>query len=154
MSVRQVLQDFWAGHSAGDRDALKRVLAEDFTWTVEGNTSPVCGTLHGWEGFFGLLDVLANTFVPGTLDMQLQGLYADEEQGVGVIIIREAADLHNGTSIDQVIVDVITVRDGRIVEVREVLDLAETNRAFGFETPPAAPARRTTATTTQEENHG
>lgn len=134
MTVRQVIQDFWAGHLAGDHDALKKVLAEDFTWTIAGNTSPIAVTYHGWDGFFGeLLEALAQSFVPGSLQMELVGLYADEEEGVGVVHIHETATLHNGNSVDQEIVDIITVRDNKIVEIREIMDLAEVNRAFGFD---------------------
>lgn len=134
MSVRETIQDFWAGHLAGDHDALKQVLAEDFTWTVAGNTSPIAVTYHGWDGFFGeLLGALSKAFVPGSLQMELLGLYADEEEGVGVIHIHETATLHNGNSVDQEIVDIIKVHNNKIVEVREVMDLAEVNRAFGFD---------------------
>jgi len=133
MTVTSVIEAFWKGHSAGDHDALKEVLSPDLTWTVVGNTSPVAKTYEGWDGFFGeLLGALAAAFKPGTLNMQLKGLHADEETGVGIQHLQESADLQKGNSMDIEIVDVITVRDGKIVDVREVMDLAAVNAAFGF----------------------
>ena len=133
MTVTSVIEAFWKGHSAGDHDALKEVLSPDLTWTVVGNTSPVAKTYEGWDGFFGeLLGALGAAFKPGTLNMQLKGLHADEETGVGIQHLQESADLQKGNSMDIEIVDVITVRDGKIVDVREVMDLAAVNAAFGF----------------------
>jgi len=133
MTVTSVIEAFWKGHSAGDHDALKEVLSPDLTWTVVGNTSPVAKTYEGWDGFFGeLLGALGAAFKPGTLNMQLKGLHADEETGVGIQHLQESADLQNGNSMDIEIVDVITERDGKIVDVREVMDLAAVNAAFGF----------------------
>lgn len=133
MSVRETVEAFWKGHSAGDHAALKTIVAQDLTWTVVGETSPIARTYRGWDGFFGeLLGGLAQAFKPGTLDMRLKGLYADEEKGVGILQLQESATLHNGNTIDVEIVDLITVREGKIVEVREVLDLAAVNNAFEF----------------------
>ncbi|MGV6875970.1 nuclear transport factor 2 family protein [Pseudochelatococcus sp. B33] len=133
ISVRETVEDFWKGHSTDDRDALKQIVSKDLTWIVVGGTSPIAKTYRGWDGFFGeLLDGLARAFEPGTLDMQLKGLYADEEKGVGVLHIEESATLRNGNTIAIEIVDVMTVRDGKVVEVREVMDLAAVNKAFGF----------------------
>jgi ketosteroid isomerase-like protein len=133
MSVRETVEAFWKGHSAGDHDALKTIVSKDLTWTVVGDTCPIAKTYRGWEGFFGeLLGGLLQAFRPGTFDMRLKGLYADEEKGVGILQLRESATLHNGNTVDLEIVDVITVREGKIVEVREVMDLAAVNKAFGF----------------------
>lgn len=54
-SVRTIVEAFWQGHSAGDHEALKRIVAEDATWTVVGKTSPIAKTYQGWDGFFGEL---------------------------------------------------------------------------------------------------
>ncbi|GGE76446.1 nuclear transport factor 2 family protein [Stappia taiwanensis] len=133
MNVKSTVEAFWHGHSAGDHDALKTIVAKDIRWTVVGDTCPIARTYEGWDGFFGeLLGGLAAAFVPGTLTMRLKGLYADEEQGVGILHLEETATLHNGNSISLEIVDVITVRDGQIIDVREVMDLAAVNAAFGF----------------------
>lgn len=133
MTVKSVIEAFWKGHSAGDHAALKEVLSPDLTWTVVGTTSPVAKTYEGWDGFFGeLLGALGAAFKPGTLNMQLKGLHADEETGVGILHLQESATIQNGNSMDIEIVDVITVRDGKIVDVREVMDLAAVNAAFGF----------------------
>lgn len=134
MSVRDTINRFWTAHAAGNHDGLRQVLAEDFTWTVVGRTSPVAKTYHGWDGFFGeLLGGLATAFKPGTLNMELLGSYADEGQGVGILHLFETVTLRNGNSVEQEIVDIFKLRDGRIVEVREIMDLAEVNRGFGFD---------------------
>lgn len=132
-SVRTIVEAFWQGHSAGDHEALKRIVAEDVTWTVVGKTSPIAKTYQGWDGFFGeLLGGLASAFKPGSLTMQVRGLYADEDKGVGFLHLDESATLQNGNTVNLEIVDVITVRDGKIVDVREIMDMAAVNKAFGF----------------------
>jgi len=133
MTVKSVIEAFWRGHSAGDHDALKQIVSKDVTWTVVGDTCPIAKTYEGWEGFFGeLLGGLAQAFVPGSLSMTLKGLHADEDTGVGILHLSETATLHNGNTVSLEIVDVITVRDGEITDVREVMDLAAVNAAFGF----------------------
>lgn len=132
MSVRTAIDAFWQAHSAGDHEGLKKVLAPNFTWTVAGRTCPVAKTYYGWDGFLGeLLGGLATAFKPGTLRMQVLGSYADEAQGVGVLHLFETATASTGVDVEHEIVDVIKVRDGKIVEVREIMDLAEVINAFG-----------------------
>lgn len=133
MSVRTTLDHFWKAHAAGDHEALKQVLERDLTWTVVGRTCPIAKTYHGWDGFFGeLLGGLATAFEPGSLNMKLLGSYADEDQGVGVLHLFETATTATGVELEQEIVDIIKVRDGKIVDVREIMDLAEVIAAFGF----------------------
>ncbi len=133
MTVKSVIETFWEGHRTQNVELLKTVMAEDVTWTVVGKTCPIARTYEGWDGFFGeLLAALGAAVKPGTLDMQVMGLYADEEAGVGFLHIAETADLNSGGHLDVEIVDVFTVRDGKIVAVREIMDLAAVNSAFGF----------------------
>lgn len=132
MSVRAVIDAFWQAHSAGDQEGLKKVLDRDFTWTVVGRTCPVAKTYRGWDGFLGeLLGGLAQAFEPGSLSMTRLGSYVDEAQGVGILHLFETATARTGIGVEHEIVDVIKVRDGKIVEVREIMDLAEVINAFG-----------------------
>lgn len=133
MSVREAIDHFWRAHQAGDHEALKEVLDRNFAWTVAGRTCPIAKTYHGWDGFLGeLLGGLVTAFKPGSLSMKLLGSYADEDQGVGVLHLFETATAVTGVEIKQEIVDIIKVRNGKIVEVREIMDLAEVINAFGF----------------------
>ncbi len=133
MSVRQTIEAFWKGHSAGDHEALKKILSPEVKWHVAGNSNPIARTYEGHDGFLGeLLGGLAAALRPGTLSMTLRGIYADEDKGVGVLHIDETGTLLNGNRFATEIVDVFTVRDGRIVDVREVMDMVPVNRAFGF----------------------
>jgi|GEM_PF-6397001 Ketosteroid isomerase-related protein len=133
MTVKSTIEAFWKGHSTQDIDLLKTVMAEDMTWTVVGKTCPIAKSYEGWDGFFGeLLTGLGEAFKPGTLKMTVKGLYADEEAGMGFLHLAESAELHNGKMLDVELVDVFTVKDGKIVDVREIMDMAAVNMAFGF----------------------
>ena len=134
MQVRTVIERFWQAHSTGDIEALKQVLDKDLTWTVVGRSCPIAKTYHGWDGFLGeLLGGLATGFKAGTLKMELRGIYTDEQQGVGVLHLYESAtSIPTNFDMQLEIADIIKVRDGKIVEVREILDLTEAIRAFGF----------------------
>jgi ketosteroid isomerase-like protein len=131
--VRTTIERFWQAHSTGNHEALKQVLDKDFTWTVVGRNCPIAKTYHGWDGFLGeLLGGLATGF-NGTMKMELRGIYADEKQGVGVLhLIDSATAAPTGFEMQLEIADIIKVRDGKIVEVREIMDLVEVVRAFGF----------------------
>lgn len=134
MQTRTLIERFWKAHSAGDHEALKQVLDKDFTWTVVGRSCPIAKTYRGWDGFLGeLLGGLASGFKPGSLKMELRGIYTDEQQGVGVLHLFESATaVPTGFEMQLEIADIIKVRDGKIVEVREILDLTEAIQAFGF----------------------
>lgn len=134
MQVRTIIERFWQAHSRGEHEALKQVLAPDVTWTVVGRNCPIAKTYHGWDGFLGeLLGSLATGFKPGTLKMELLGIYADEPQGTGVLHLLESAiAAPTGYEVQLEIADIIKIRDGKIVEVREILDLVEPMRAFGL----------------------
>lgn len=134
MNTRNIIEAFWEAHLAGDHDALKQVISREIEWTVVGRSCPIAKTYHGWEGFMGeLLGGLAQAFVPGTLNMKLLGLYVDEAQEVGILHLFETATAApTGFVVESEIVDVITVKDGKIVAVREIMDLAEPIQAFGF----------------------
>ena len=133
MTVKDTIEKFWTAHKAGDHEALKQVLDRDFTWTIAGRSCPVAKTYHGWDGFLGeLLGGLAAAFRPGSLKMTLRGSYADEAQGVGILHLFETATTQGGVEVEHEIVDIFKIRDGKIVEVREIMDLAEVINAFGF----------------------
>ncbi|KAB6714563.1 MULTISPECIES: nuclear transport factor 2 family protein [Roseobacteraceae] len=133
MTVKSTIEAFWQGHSTQDIALLKTVMAEDMTWTVVGKTCPIAKTYEGWEGFFGeLLSGLGEAFKPGTLKMTVKGLYADEAAGMGFLHLSESAELHNGNLLDVELVDVFTVKNGKITAVREIMDMAAVNAAFGF----------------------
>lgn len=134
-SVRTTIEHFWDAHANGDHEALKQVLDPSLTWTVTGRACPISKTYYGWDGFLGeLLGGLAAAFKAGTLKMALLGLYVDERQGVGVLhLLETAVAAQTGYEFQAEIANVIRVRDGKIVDVREILDMTEAVRAFGFE---------------------
>lgn len=133
-TTKETVERFWQAFSTGDAAGMTAVLHPDVTWTVVGRHAPVAREYVGRDAFFGeLLAGLAQAFDMSTLRMERIGLYADEDEGTGVLHLRETATSVTGNAFDNEIIDVMTVRDGRIVAVREVMDLAEVNQAFASE---------------------
>ncbi len=106
----------------GDLDTIVASFAEDATWTYPGDV-PLSGT---WKG----RDVIINDFLGGATGslfppgeppvIELVGAIAEGDQVVAEWTARGMAA--TGRFYDNACLGVFTVRDGRIVAVREYTD--------------------------------
>lgn len=131
-----VVRAFWQAQADGDRRAAEVLLAEDLVWTVEGRHSRVARTYRGRDAFFDeLIAELGRTFEPGTVSLDLRGVYEDAAQQAVVTELLETARTREGLAFEVGIVTVMAIRDGRITACREYMDLHEVRLAFGEESP-------------------
>jgi uncharacterized protein len=111
-----------AEYSRGNRAAVLDALADDVTWTsVAGPSLPWGGTRHGRAGveeYFARLDAVVR--ITG---YAVERAIADGEW-ITVLAQARACVLATGVEFEIAKVDVIRLREGRILEFREHYDTA------------------------------
>lgn len=131
-SAAQTVRTFWEAQQNGDRQTASALLSESLIWRVAGNHSAVARTYHGREAFFReLIGTLGQTFVTGTVQLEIRGIYSDASQSMVTSHIHETAEAQNGLSFDIEIITLMKVVDGMITTCDEFMDLHEVRRVFG-----------------------
>jgi ketosteroid isomerase-like protein len=122
----QTVKDFLAAMGSGDRQGLLALSAEDIEWIVPGEDWPLAGT---YRGHAGLADVLqkasekVETSFPAPPEFVAQG---DRVLVVGVATGKIKAT--NKPFKDDWVFD-ITVRNGKLTNIREYVDTQALARA-------------------------
>jgi len=122
----QVVKDFFAAIGSGDKQRLLALVAEDIEWIIPGEDWPLAGTHRGHAGLENLLqkaDETVETSFPEPPEFVAQG---DRVLVVGVATGKIKAT--NKTFEDQWVFD-ITVRNGKLTNIREYVDTQALARA-------------------------
>jgi hypothetical protein len=121
----QTVKDFFAAIGRGDREALLALVAEDIEWIIPGEDWPLAGTHRGYSGLAGLLET-ASTSIETSTDPREFVAQGDRILVVG--FARGKIKATNKTFEDDWIF-AITVRDGRLTNIREYVDTQALARA-------------------------
>jgi ketosteroid isomerase-like protein len=130
----QTVKDFFAAMSRGDREALLALAAEDFEWIIPGEDWPLAGTRHGHAGLADLLETASKSIETSTEPREFVA------QGDRVLVVGFAKGkikATNKTFVDDWIF-AITVRDGRLTDIREYVDTQALARASQLDVSGAA----------------
>jgi ketosteroid isomerase-like protein len=123
-----VVLKFFELSAAGDMDACFGLLADDVTWTNIGSTR-FSGTYAGKDAVLndlvGPLFGLLKNGMASTIDRVIS------EGDTAVVLQRGQAETHEGKAYNNDYAQVFTVRDGRIVAVKEYMDTALVDAVFG-----------------------
>src|SRR4029453_7729929 len=123
---KQVMQRYVAALAAGDADAVREFFAPRAPWWPAAGLA-VSGTWIGrdtiMEDFFGT--AMAH-YEPGSVSLEVTGMVAEADQVTlgGASRARTSA----GEPYENFCIGIFTVRDGRIVAVREYMDTAYAHR--------------------------
>ena len=123
-----VVLKFFELSAAGDMDACFALLADEVTWTNIGTTR-FSGTYAGKEAVIN--DLVGPLFselksgIEATIDRVVS------EGDIAVVLQRGRAETHDGKAYNNDYAQVFTVRDGRIVAVKEYMDTALVDAVFG-----------------------
>ena len=138
MSTRenvQIVKDFFAAIGRGDKQGLLALVAEDVEWIIPGEDWPLAGTHRGHAG---LAEVLRKASV------EVETTYPEPPefvaQGDRVLVVGVATGKIKATDKpfkDDWVFD-ITVRDGKVTNIREYIDTQALARAS--EMDPSGPA--------------
>jgi uncharacterized protein len=122
----QTVKDFFAAMGRGDKQALLALSAEDIEWIIPGKDWPLAGTHRGHSELADLLQKASEeveTTYPNPPEFVAQG---DRVLVVGVATGKIKAT--NKRFEDYWVFD-ITVRDGKVTNIREYVDTQALARA-------------------------
>lgn len=121
----QVVKDFFAAMGGGDRQGLLALCAEDFEWIIPGEDWPLAGTHRGHAG---LADVLQKARAELETSMEPPEFVA---QGDRVLVVGFATGKVKATNrtFEDYFVFAITVRNGKLTNIREYVDTQALARA-------------------------
>lgn len=117
---KQVVERYVTAVAAGDERAIRDSFAEDATWWLGGDL-PISGTWKGRETIMG--DFLATAmafYEPGTVSLEVTGMVSEGDRVT--LEWTSRARTAAGEPYENFCIGVFTVRDGRIVAVREYMD--------------------------------
>ena len=122
----QTVKDFFAALGSGDKRRLLSLVVEDIEWIIPGEDWPLAGTHRGHAGLENVLqkaNETVETSYPEPPEFIAQG---DRVLVVGVATGRIKAT--NRTFEDHWVFD-ITVRNGKLTNIREYIDTQALARA-------------------------
>jgi hypothetical protein len=122
----QIVKNFLAALGRRDKQGLLALSAEDIEWIIPGEDWPLAGTHRGHAGLAGLLQKaseMVETSYPKPPEFVAQG---DRVLVVGVATGKIKAT--NKPFKDDWVFD-ITVRDGKVTNIREYVDTQALARA-------------------------
>ena len=129
----QIVKDFFAAMGGSDRQALLPLVAEDIEWIIPGEDWPLAGTHRGHKGLKALLQKASEsmeTSFPEPPEFVAQG---DRVLVVG--FARGRIKATNRTFEDHWVF-AITVRNGKLMNIREYIDTQALARASGMDASP------------------
>ena len=121
----QTVKDFFAAIGRGDRGALLALVAEDIEWIIPGKDWPLAGTHRGHAGLADLLQTASKSIETSTEPREFVA------QGDRVLVVGFAKGKIKATNktFEDHFVFAITVRDGKLTNIREYIDTQALPRA-------------------------
>jgi ketosteroid isomerase-like protein len=121
----QTVKDFFAAIGGGDRGALLALVAEDIEWIIPGKEWPLAGTYRGHAGLTELLATASKSVETSTEPREFVA------QGDRVLVIGFARGRIKATNepFEDDWIFAITVRDGKLTNIREYVDTQALARA-------------------------
>jgi ketosteroid isomerase-like protein len=122
----QIVKDFFAAMGGGDRQGLLALSAEDIEWIIPGEDWPLAGTHRGHAGLADLLQKASDT---------VETSYPEPPefvaQGDRVLVVGFAKGRVKFTkrTFEDHWVFAITVRNGKLTNIREYVDTQALARA-------------------------
>jgi len=121
----QIVKDFFAAIGRGDKEGLLALAAESIEWIIPGEAWSLAGTHRGHAGLVDLLETASKTLETSTAPCEYVA------QGDRVLVVGSARGKVKTTSrtFEDHFVFAITVRDGRLTNIREYIDTQALARA-------------------------
>jgi hypothetical protein len=129
----QTVKDFFAAIGRRDKQSLQALSAEDIEWIIPGEDWPLAGTHRGHAGLENLLQK-ANEAVETSFPVPPEFI----AQGERVLVVGVATGkikATNKTFEDHWVFD-ITVRNGKLTNIREYIDTQALARASAMAARP------------------
>jgi ketosteroid isomerase-like protein len=129
----RIVKDFFAAIGRGDEQALLALAAEDIEWIIPGEDWPLAGTHRGHAALANVLQKASNE-----VEMTYPEPPEFVAQGDRVLVIGVATGKIKATNktFKDDWVFAITVRNGRLANIREYIDTQALARASETDAPP------------------
>lgn len=121
----QTVKDFFSAIGRGDKEGLLAVVAEDIEWIIPGKDWPLAGTHRGHAGVAELLETGAKSLETSTEARE----FIAQGGRVMVVGFAQGKIKATGKTFEDDWVFAITVRDGRVTNIREYVDTQALARA-------------------------
>jgi ketosteroid isomerase-like protein len=121
----QTVKDFFAAIGRGDKEGLLALIAGDIEWIIPGEDWPLAGTHRGHAGLADLLQTASKSIETSTEPRDFVA------QGDRVLVVGFAKGKIKATNktFEDHFVFAITVRDGKLTNIREYIDTQALARA-------------------------
>ena len=121
----QTVKDFFAAIGRGDKEGLLALIAEDIEWIIPGEDWPLAGTHRGHAGLADLLQTASKSIETSTKPREFVA------QGDRVLVVGFAKGKIKATNktFEDHFVFAITVRGGKLTNIREYIDTQALARA-------------------------
>ena len=121
----QTVKDFFAAIGCGDKEGLLALIAEDIEWIIPGEDWPLAGTHRGHAGLADLLQTASKSIETSTEPREFVA------QGDRVLVVGFAKGKIKATNktFEDHFVFAITVRGGKLTNIREYIDTQALARA-------------------------
>jgi ketosteroid isomerase-like protein len=119
------VKDFFAAVGSGDRDGLLALAAEDIEWIIPGKDWPLAGTHRGHAGLTKFFETASTSMETSTEPREFIAM-GDRVLVVGFATGKVKA---TGKAFEDHFVFAITVRDGKLTNIREYVDTQALARA-------------------------
>jgi uncharacterized protein len=122
----QVVKDFFAAIGSGDKQRLLALVADDIEWVIPGEDWPLAGTHRGHLGL---------AYVVQKASEEIETTYSESPefvaQGERVLVVGVATGKIKATNkpFEDHWVFAITVRNGKLTNIREYIDTQALARA-------------------------
>ena len=128
----QTVKDFFAAMGGSDRQGLLALCAEDFEWIIPGKDWPLAGTYRGHAGLENLLQKAYETVETSTEPSEYVA------QGDRVLVVGVATGKIKATNkpFKDDWIFAITVRNGKVTNIREYVDTQALARASEMDASP------------------
>jgi len=129
MSTRenvQIVKDFFAAIGRGDKQGLLALVAEDIEWIIPGEDWPLAGTHRGRAG---VEDALKKASEEAPFSYPQPPEYVAQGDRVLVVGFARGKIKAMNKTFEDHFVFAITVRDGKLANIREYIDTQALARA-------------------------
>ena len=129
----QIVKDFFAAIGGSDRQGLLALCAEDIEWIIPGEDWPLAGTHRGHAGLADLLQKASEkveTSFPEPPEFVAQG------DRVLVVGFARGRIFATNRTFEDDWVFAITVRNGKVTNIREYIDTQALARASEMDASP------------------
>ena len=128
----QTVKDFFAAIGRGDKKGLLALSAEDIDWIIPGKDWPLAGTHRGHAGLTALLQKASETVETSTEPSE----YVAQGDRVLVVGFAKGKVKTTNKTFDDDWVFAITVRNGKVANIREYIDTQALARASEMDASP------------------